>query len=381
MIKLLSFFTIILFSACSAVKPIIPPKIINNTPDYRAVTNLTDFSEALVCMDELLLNAKVSPIVISSENINNLTSTASFSKGGKEMLINALSKMSAKSNSIIYVRYGPDISSILDLQGAHPDNAEFKAPDYFIAGAVTEYNQDLCRGSTGSAGSVEIDSGETTASGLVAIVSGQEEGTLSYSNNMSYGTITLDMSLGYIKNLQIIPGTVSSNTLALKVSRSKSISADLTLGDVGTTYSISDTSKLDVNTIMRSLIEIGSVEIIGKIHQVPYWDCLNSVYDKSGRLMELSSLYGNLELNNKTTEFATFALMELKYLNDNEYRDALEKSDTKKMNLLVSTALTKFQINNQLMTSGLIDFQTFRFIYETLESNELLSNFNDYLLK
>ena len=73
--------------------------------------------------------------------------------------------------------------------------------------------------------------------------------------------------------------------------------------------------------------------------------------------------------------------MELKYLNDNEYRDALEKSDTKKMNLLVSTALTKFQINNQLMTSGLIDFQTFRFIYETLESNELLSNFNDYLLK
>ena len=51
------------------------------------------------------------------------------------------------------------------------------------------------------------------------------------------------------------------------------------------------------------------------------------------------------------------------------------------MNLLVSTALTKFQINNQLMTSGLIDFQTFRFIYETLESNELLSNFNDYLLK
>ena len=90
------------------------------------------------------------------------------------MLINALSKMSTKSKAVVYVRYGTDVASMLDLQGVHPDKDDFIVPDFFITGGVTEYNENRFRGSVGGGKSISIDDGTTTSSGLVSIISGNE---------------------------------------------------------------------------------------------------------------------------------------------------------------------------------------------------------------
>ena len=307
---------------------------------------------------------------------SNLTSTSSFSKGGKEMLINALSKMSTKSKAVVYVRYGTDVASMLDLQGVHPDKDDFIVPDFFITGGVTEYNENRFRGSVGGGKSISIDDGTTTSSGLVSIISGNEEATASISNSLGYGTIAMDMSLAYVKDLQVIPGTVSSNTLAIQKTYSNSVSVDLTIGDIGFTSQVTNTEQLDINTIMRSLIEIGSIEIVGKIHNVPYWECFNNVYDKSGRVMALLAIYNNLKENRLMDEFAIKSLKELGYLD----KDYLEKtSNENQENLFISNALVSFQLNNQLMASGTYDFNTFRYLFETLESSDMLEEYKIYL--
>ena len=378
--KIINNIVVLMFclflAACQSKIVQIPNAIQSQYPSHKAVNNLTDFSEALVCMDEKLLAAKVDPVYLSSEKINNLTSTSSFSKGGKEMLINALSKMSTKSKAVVYVRYGTDVASMLDLQGVHPDKDDFRVPDFFITGGVTEYNENRFRGSVGGGKSISIDDGTTTSSGLVSIISGNEEATASISNSLGYGTIAMDMSLAYVKDLQVIPGTVSSNTLAIQKTYSNSVSVDLTIGDIGFTSQVTNTEQLDINTIMRSLIEIGSIEIVGKIHNVPYWECFNNVYDKSGRVMALLAIYNNLKENRLMDEFAIKSLKELGYLD----KDYLEKtSNENQENLFISNALVSFQLNNQLMASGTYDFNTFRYLFETLESSDMLEEYKIYL--
>ena len=211
---------------------------------------------------------------------------------------------------------------------------------------------------------------------MVSIISGNEEATASISNSLGYGTIAMDMSLAYVKDLQVIPGTVSSNTLAIQKTYSNSVSVDLTIGDIGFTSQVTNTEQLDINTIMRSLIEIGSIEIVGKIHNVPYWECFNNVYDKSGRVMALLAIYNNLKENRLMDEFAIKSLKELGYLD----KDYLEKtSNENQENLFISNALVSFQLNNQLMASGTYDFNTFRYLFETLESSDMLEEYKIYL--
>lgn len=351
---LLGLVVALVLSGCSYTAPKVPAEVRQDHPDTLPKSTITNFNEALVCMDDLMVIHEVPSLYLASQGIENLTSDRSLSAGGKEMLITALSKMSTRSKGVRFVSYGVDIRDILDLQGAHPDKADFRAPDFFIRGGVTQINKSLWSGQRGAGASLILNEGQLNDGGTFFILKGEEDLTGSYSLSSSYGTVTVDMSVGHVANLQIIPGIASSNTLAMKHQEGSAVSADLTIADFGFSYSLTDTETLDYNTVFRSLIQVAAIEIIGKLHDVPYWRCLANAGSVASRNSALRQHFTELSETEDRSALYTFVQQALK---DARYYDGDVDGS---FDVPTRTALQSYQQRHGLLATGLVDFETFR---------------------
>lgn len=354
-------------TGCSTNPPKVPVDIQTKYSDTLPKATVTNFNEAVACMDDLMLASEVAPIYVSSQGLTNYTSDHSISLGGIEMLITTLSKMSIRSNAVRFVSYNSDIANMMTLQGVHPNRNTFRVPDFFIRGGVTAHNKSLWSGQRGAGASVEFEEPNIVDSGTFFTLLGQEDATTSFSSSSAYGTLTMDLSAGFISNLQIVPGIASSNTLALENRKGRAISADLGIGDLGFSYSMSGNSTFDFNTIYRSLIQVGVIEIVGKLQKVPYWRCLANAGTVAQRDTELlhdfiefeKTEHGRKELIRGTQT----ALHELNYYSGNvngSINDATQE------------ALQKYQKHMGLIATGEMNYETFRMmsLYKPTRHND-----------
>jgi len=343
-----------LLAACqTTAPPKVPEEVRLLNPSTLPMGTITNFNAALACMDNLMLLHQVAPVYVSSQGIANYTSSTSISSGGMEMLITALSKMAIRSNGVRFVNYNSDIQNMMTLQGAHPNNADFRVPDYFIRGGITQHNKTLWSGQRGSGASVELEEPDIIDGGTFFTLRGQEDISASDSASATYGTLTLDMSAGFISTLQIVPGAASANTLALENMKGKATNIDLTIGDIGYTYSFSDSMNYDFNTLMRSLIEVGAIEIVGKLQKVPYWRCLSQAGAMEQRDSELAQHYLHLRdhANPELISGAQKVLAHLYYYigpQDGQTSDEMRE------------AVQAYQQHMGLTATGEVDFATFR---------------------
>ena len=65
-----------------------------------------------------------------------------------------------------------------------------------------------------------------------------------------------------------LPGIYSANTLALYNSIG-AITGDLSMAKLGLSYSYSNNTSQDFNDVYRALIQVGTIELIGKLQKVP----------------------------------------------------------------------------------------------------------------
>jgi hypothetical protein len=325
-----------MLSGCSVMEATIPDSIIDSFPETQARATATDFNYSLVCMDNLMVIHKSQPLMITAQGIYNFTSDHSLSSGGKEMLITAISHMSQRSNAIRFVAYGSDIKDILDLQGAHPDKASFRVPDYFIRGGITQHNKNLYTGQNGVGVSGDF---------------GDEETVFSDSNQASYGTLSIDLTSGFVSNLQMVPGISSSNTLAITKTKNNSLTADLSIEVLGITYSLTENLNRDFNTVLRSLIQVGVIEIIGKLQKLPYWRCLENVGPNRERSVRLRTEYNSMRDN--AVELVSFSQ---KYLKETGYFKGAVNGE---LTLSTKQAVQAFQQHHNLLATGEIDFDSF----------------------
>ena len=316
---------------------------------------VTNFNEALACMDDLMLVNQVSPIYLASPTINNFTSDRSLSAGATEMLITALAKMAIRSGGVRYVSFGPDVQNMLTLQGAHPNNKDFRVPDFFVRGGVTQFNKSFWNGQRGSGVSAKIDPGQLIHGGTFFILRDQEDATYSISQDRAFGTLTMDLNAGFIANLQMIPGIASSNTLALENRAGKATTGDLTVAGLGLSYSFSENVSHDFNHVLRSLVEVGAIEIVGKLQGIPYWRCLANAGSVEQRDRELREKFAQQSASDSPAlvRSAQQALKDMKYYagDANGVIDAATQE-----------GLQEYQRQMGLLSTGLLNFETFRML-------------------
>ena len=156
---------------------------------------MTNFNQALRCMDELFLAYGKNGIVITSTGIPD--ETGKVRTGTKEMLITAIAKMTVKSNAFEFIDFhggGDDLARLFDTKGMNM----LKIPDYYIRGSITQMDDNAIRKNSGF--------------GLAASFF-----DFGLSADMSYDLISMDMSIGDAATRKILPQTSTANTMVTEL--------------------------------------------------------------------------------------------------------------------------------------------------------------------
>jgi curli biogenesis system outer membrane secretion channel CsgG len=221
-------------------------------PRTPAVKTITNFSQALRCMDELFLAFDKRGIVITSAGIPD--ETGKVRTGTKEMLITAVAKMTMRSAAFDFIDLhsgADDLGALFALTGGTPT----KIPDYYIRGSITQMDDNTVRKSKGWGISLPfLDFGD--------------------SNDQSFDLISMDLSVGEAASRRILPETSTSNTMVIRKG-GQSKEGGGRLGKVGLSFNIDLSQSEGLGATTRTLLELGLIEALGKFTRVPYWKCLD----------------------------------------------------------------------------------------------------------
>lgn len=218
-----------------------------------AIKTITNFSQALRCMDELFMGYGKQGIVITSAGMPD--ETGKVNMGTKEMLINAVAKMTLKSNAFEFIDFHSKNDDLAALFAATGDS-DRKRPDYYIRGSITQLDDNAVRTNKGAGFSLPfLDFG--------------------VSKDDSFDLISMDMSIGEAASRRILPNTSTSNTMIIKKT-GRSGEGGGKLFKLGLSFNVDVSRSEGLGATTRALIELGLIETLGKFTQVPYWKCLDT---------------------------------------------------------------------------------------------------------
>lgn len=250
-------------AGCETVKPKPETATVAAAVKTPAAKTVTNFTPALRCMDDLLLAYGKRDIVITTAGIPD--STGKVMAGTKDMLHTAASKMSIKSRALSFIDYDTTSNDLLalfqDIQAAGAFN--HKLPNYYIRGAVTQLDENAI---------------DAQAGGGIAL----PWLDLGMSKDQVSSVVAIDMNVGETTSRMILPGVNASNSLIVtRAGDSKELGGRI--GKVGFAFNMSLNKAEGLSGGVRALIELGMIELVGKLTSTPYWKCLQ--IDKTNPVM------------------------------------------------------------------------------------------------
>ena len=257
-----AMLSLVIISGCATQRVEVPNDVATKLSTRYPVRTVTSFTPGLACFDRLMLANKVQPIYVTSATLPDYSeSRGTAGYGTRDMLISAISEMSKQSAAIRYVAFDRSTPDIVALQNSHPRKSTLRIPDFFIRGAVTQINSDPYSKQAGFSANAARISDEIMGAGA------------SSSNSLSLSSISLDLAVGLVNNYQLLPGVFSANTMAVE-KRSNSTEYTLGLSKFGLNMNMGENRAQAISQSMRSLVEVGAIELFGKLYDLPYWECL-----------------------------------------------------------------------------------------------------------
>lgn len=302
-------------------------------PRTAAVRNIGNFNEALRCMDDMFLAQGKRDIYITTAGIPDATGL--IASGTKEMFITAVSRMSAKSDAFRFVDYDPtqtDVQVLSELVGLHDD---FVAPNYYVRGAITQLDSNVIQSSAGAGVSIPFMD-------------------LAISGNQVVSVVSIDLNVGKLVTRQILPGISSSNSMAV-VQSGKGADVGGLIGKAGLSLSVSLDKSEGFHQAVRNLIELSTIEILGKLTKVPYWQCLSIESTNPSYRSEARGWY-DIMGQGERERFVSAALVRTGYLSSGGDGSTPGFSD----------AIARYQADNDLVPNGRVDFD----LYYRMLANE-----------
>jgi hypothetical protein len=302
------------------------------TPAAKTITN---FSQALRCMDELFLQYDKKGIVITSAGIPDETGKAKV--GSKEMLITAISKMTLKSGAFDFIDFHSaqdDLGSLFNTEG----NAKMLKPDFYIRGSVTQMDDNAVR----------------TNKGIGIALPFLDLGA---SKDVSYDVLSMDMSVGVAATRRILPETSTSNTMVI-TKTGKSGEAGGKLAKLGLSFNMDLSQSEGIGAASRTLMELGLIETLGKFTRVPYWRCLDADSTNPAMMAQAQDWFETA----KKTDLVLFVQRKLAGMN--RYRGALDGV----MNPDLKTSIEEYQAAASLTADGRINFELYYSLLDDVQN-------------
>ncbi|MGH1543141.1 MAG: DUF4384 domain-containing protein [Arenicella sp.] len=232
-------------------------------PKHLPHRNITDFSSSLSCMDNLFLSFGVGrgDYVMLVEELKD--KTTKVNAGTRQMMISAISEMTKRSGALRLVTYGADSGNLISfINESGKKGAYDNIPAFDIIGSISQFDDSIYRKQSDMSSEI---AGSNNGSSL-----GLGGGT-SASSSVTF--MTLDLGIITSHDLSIMPGVHTKNTVEL-FNKGSSTSFDAGISKTGMSYSFSANSKDAVGQALRGLIELSTIELIGRLTKLPYWNCL-----------------------------------------------------------------------------------------------------------
>ena len=306
-------------------------------PESRPVKNITNFSQSLQCMDDLFLAFGVNNVVITSQGIPDATGV--IQAGTKDMLISAISKMSVKSGAFRFVDYDQDQYDINALQNLVGFTDDFVIPDYYIRGAITQFDQDVISDTVG---------GGFTLPAVSVNVSGDQ----------AVSVVSVDLNMGRLVTRQIIAGTSANNSIAVRRSGTAA-GANGTIQnlDLGLSFNVAINRSEGMHQSVRTLVELSTIETLGKLTKVPYWRCLGIGQANPKVVSQARDFFNSMSQPERV-------LFVQRALRSQGFYDGPQDG---KVSRQLNEAIGVYQADHDLVADGRLDFD----LYASLISGDL----------
>ncbi len=331
-IRILIMILGIMLGGCSSLEAPPPQKAHELAkPKAKPTQMKTNFTKDLLCMDNLFVQMNKKGFVITTAGIPD--STGKISVSTKEMLHTASSKMSTKSKALVFIDYDSSSQDLInlfaDMKNSGADSQR-QLPQYYIRGAISQLDERVIT--------------QQKSAGIAA-----EFLDLGASKDRVSSVITVDMNVASTITREILAGVSSSNSLVVTQSGNAK-EAGAKIGKVGLSFSMSANIAESPSAGTRALIELGMIEVIGKLLEVPYWKCLGINKDDAKMKSQTKNWFDAM----KDKERITF--VQQKLTGAKMYSGPIDG----KMSPKLTAAIEKFQAKNGLaVTDGEIDFDLY----------------------
>jgi hypothetical protein len=251
---------LVFFSGCTVTKEKeVKVESKSLQPKRKPVYNSTNMDNALKCIDNKLSNPKIEKIRIFVDNEFPDLGSAGV-RSTRDMIITALMKLSTKSRKVgpILIQQGSDLNRISNLS---PTGSRFKFPQYFLRGSITQAEKGHSVGGKTQSASLGIPK--------ILNIGAQD----SVKNKVS--SVGLDLHLGDIDTVELIPGMYSSNMLSIIQQDEAGNAYAGIMEKADFEYEVEFSEREGMSSAVRTLTELGVLEIIGKLFALDYQSCVN----------------------------------------------------------------------------------------------------------
>ena len=303
-------------------------------PAMRPVRSMSNFSESLMCMDRMFREAQLPTTLITSKQIPDFSTRVAVAT--KDMIITALSQMSRLSNAFRYVDYEVDIARQDTVQNLttillNNNQIQLQRPALYFSGAIAFVDQNVLDNRT--------DLG-TSASRL----------DLGLSKSRNATIVALELHLGDFRSRTLIPGLDSANEVVIG-NGGQGLDLAGRIGRYGVQFNVGRDYTQGTGAAVRTLVELATIELVGKWARVPYWQCLTLEQTNPNFQRQMRDWYDEgspLVFNN---------LVQRSLVSQGYLINRAGSLDANNAELIA--ALGKFQADSGMVVSGVVDFETY----------------------
>ncbi len=253
---------------------------------------VTGFTGALRCMDRQLADYGVKEIRLMVEDLNDKTSKVPA--GTTDMFISAISQMTTRSRAINLKAFGDDtknLSTFLKQAGTkgpfQPDNV----PDFTVRGSISQFDDNIVKKNVDLGISLGDAKMSSASAGYTRSATGRELG--------------MDLSVIRASDFSLVPGANAKNSMFI-ITTGSSMDAEIGYKKFGVSF-LSSLTRNDGNArAVRNLVELSSIELLGRLLRVPYWRCLEIANDNPEVKAEIEDWHEGLWAGGASEVFAYY---------------------------------------------------------------------------
>ncbi|MDX1452593.1 MAG: DUF4384 domain-containing protein [Oleiphilaceae bacterium] len=303
-------------------------KKLQTGPSATPHKSITNFASGLRCMDNMMIEYGVRDISMLVEDLSD--QTGKVNAGTKDMLITAVSDMTRRSRAVKLIPFGNDSGNLISFLGAAGSQTPYNVvPQYDIRGSISQLDSSVVREQVG--GSIAASKWGLGASASTA------------------GSILgIDLSVLSTQDLSVIPGVTSSNAVVLFKSGVGG-DTDATIKKTGISFDFQVAKNEATVQALRNLIELATIELVGRLVKVPYWQCLEIPDTAPDIVREMEDWYYAMRAHNELTPYVRSLLITRGHY-------PMQEADAE---VAFAQGVASFQRNHGLTATGKVNYPTF----------------------